>query len=107
MLRILNLLLQCIEIVTELAELGIIDAMLRVERNRKHLERILAEGLVVFSHIDKDTLLVRQLLVLLQSVIQAYWQNNFIDVSLLVGRILIIPGFLILFLSVLTYHLWI
>ena len=52
-------LLHLVVVVLELSELRVIHAVLRVESQRKHLERVLAERLVVPPHIHKHALLVR------------------------------------------------
>ena len=59
--------------------LWIVDALCRMKGQRKHLERINSLTLVVLAHVDKETLLVRQLLILLKSVIEAKWEDGLLD----------------------------
>jgi len=59
--------------------------MLRVERQRQDLERVLPQGLVVLSHIDEYTLLVGKLLILLQFIIEAKRKDYLINLSLAIG----------------------
>ena len=68
---------------------------------RQDLERILAEWLIVLAHIDKYTLFVRQLLVLLEFVVEPERKDNFFDLSLWVRRF----TRLILLVSTLTLNL--
>ena len=59
--------------------------MLRVERQREHLEWILAQCFIVFSHVYKHALLIGQLLVLLQLVVKAQRERDLVDLTLRVG----------------------
>lgn len=79
-------LLHLVVVVGKPSELRVVNALLRVECQREHLEGVLAEGLVVLPHVHKHAFLVRKLLVLFKLIIKAEWKGNSVDPSCLLRR---------------------
>ena len=65
------LLFDNVEVLVELGVCRVVDSLRSVECQGQHFERVLTEGLVVLAHIDKDSFLVSQLLVLFKPVVNA------------------------------------
>ena len=79
----LDFVLQIIVVAHELAVFRIVNAFSRMESQRQHFERILTNNFIVLSHINEDSLLIRQLLVVLHPVVKFERQNNLIRFILL------------------------
>lgn len=57
----------------KLVEFRIVQPFFNVESNRKSIERVLADGLVVVLHVDPKGLFVREMVVVLDFVVQPVW----------------------------------
>ena len=79
----LDFVLKIIVVAHELAVFRIMNAFSRMESQRQHFERILTNNFIVLSHINEDSLLIRQLLVVLHPVVKFERQNNLIRFILL------------------------
>ena len=80
-LRLLEMSFNLIVVRAKLAKFWIVDSLLGVESEWQDLGWIWAEWIVVFSHVDEETLLISQLLVLLQFVIEAQWEYNLFELD--------------------------
>lgn len=60
-------------VVLELVPIRIAEALFHVICDRQSIERILVLGLVVRFHIDKKSLFIRQMIVVLNFVVYAVW----------------------------------
>ena len=89
----LDLVLQVVVVAHEPAVLLVVDALRRVESQRQHLERVLAEHFVVLSHVDEDSLLVCQLLVILHPIIELEGHHNPLSLCLRLLRNVLLRAF--------------
>ena len=76
-LRVFVVRLDLVIVLGELVEFWIVDAERGMKGERQYLEGILAQRLVVLAHVHEEALFVRQLLVLLQLVVQAERKHYF------------------------------
>ena len=110
-LGVLDFELERVVIILKFPEFSVVHAVLRVERQRQHLEWILAQRFIVFAHVHKHALLVGQLLVLLQLVVEAQWERDLVELALGVGGlerlVLALAGHLGLRLGLFSYFLFI
>ena len=79
----LDLVLQVVVVTDKLAVFWIMDTFGRMECQRQHFKWILTNYFVVLSHINKDSLLICQLLVVLHPVVEFERHNNLCRLILL------------------------